>query len=147
MGRRKAPRIEHLPEKDIQDIEAFTPEQQEFFIERLGHEKTSGLITALLRSYRISAHVSNAAWKVVKESETGAISPESFRELQKALHIYSPLNFLPFKSDVEFAALMLESVYNTLESWDFSEPSKMLDFAEYLYDRIVQLRTRPVAGS
>lgn len=146
MGRRPAPRVEHMVENEIQELESMTLEQVETLVARCGTSKTSELIMALLRSYRSSAHVSNAAWRVVKESEDGGtISAGSFRALRAALHAYSPLNFLPFRSDVEYAAATLESLYNTLESWNFNSPRAMLSFAEHLYERITQLRTRPAA--
>jgi hypothetical protein len=134
-------RLMRLPEGKLQELERLDSTGMSAFIMQVGTQKAAEHIVAAMRSYRIAASVSNAAWKVMKEStEGGQISAESWQELQKALALYAPAYFPPFQSDLEFACQALEDLYDHLSQWNVEGGSTMV-MMEQTYERICQLRT------
>ena len=128
----------YMPESEIQLLERMTEAEVAAYIMRAGTAKAGENIVCLLRSYRIASRVANAAWKVVKEGETGVYT-DSYVELTKALNLYSPGNFPPYASDLEFGCRMLEELYDHLSQWNGEGMSTMV-LMEQLFDRIQQMR-------
>lgn len=128
----------YMPESEIQMLEQMTEAQVAAYIMREGTAKAGEQIVCLMRSYRIAAAVANAAWKVVKEGETGVYT-DSYVELTKALNLYSPGNFPPYASDLEFGCRMLEELYDHLSQWNGEGMSTMV-LMEQLFARIEEMR-------
>lgn len=132
-------RLMLMPEGKIQELEKYNSAQMSSMIGTIGLQKTSELFITLLRSYRVAASVANAAWRVTKDAEAGQITGESWQLLQKTLHLYSPGNFRPFKSDLEFYCCKLEELYDYLSQWNNTETSTMV-IMEQLYEKIREMR-------
>lgn len=99
----------HLSESEIQQYETLTLEEISSVFFKLGVSKGAQLFFVMLQSYRIAARVANAAWGLV---QSNLQSPEELKRLQQALRDYSPNNFAPHRSDIEFAAECFEEYYN-----------------------------------
>lgn len=132
-------RMTYLPEKKLVELEKLSEAEMASFIMTVGTQKAAETFVAALRSYRITASVANAGWKVAQEAASGSISAESFQQLQKTLANYSPANFPPFKSDLEFHCRSLEELYDHLSQWNF-EGSNTMVMMEQLFERISQAR-------
>ena len=128
-----------MSEREIRDLEGMSTTELWLWLDKKGPHRGESVMS-LLRSYRIAATVANAAWKVVKEAEGGAITPESFQALQQTLNLYSPGNFLPFQSDLEFGCRMLEELYDHLARWATPQ-GNTLQMLEALFERICEART------
>jgi hypothetical protein len=128
-----------MKEGEIQDLEKLDEAQMGAFIMQTGTQKSADKLVALLRSYRIAAMVANSAWKVMKESQSGQITPASWTELQQRLNLYSPGNFPPFRSDLEFLCRSLEELYDWLSPHNHEGGSTMV-IMEKLFERIDSIR-------
>lgn len=110
------PKQTYLPEADIQNYEAMDYGHLSAHLGKLGISKGADLFLALLRSYRIAAHVANAAWGLVKELEAGGpITPETWLRIMRSLHDYSPGNFPPHPGDIEYCCHVLERLYDRMD--------------------------------
>jgi hypothetical protein len=127
-----------MPDSEIQLLERMTDAEVAAYIMREGTAKAGENIVCLMRSYRIASRVANAAWKAVKEGETGVFT-DSYDELRKTLNLYSPGNFPPYASDLEFGCRLLEELYDHLSPLSGEGMTTMV-LMEKLFERIEQLR-------
>ncbi len=130
----------YMPMSEVQQFEKMTSAQIGSLLGHLGTQKFSEQIESLARSLRIAATVANAAWKLIKEVDgTGTISYEISLELRKALNLYSPGNFQPYASDLEFGCRLLEELYDHLSKYT-DHPNAAAVMMEQLFERIQQMR-------
>ena len=130
-----------MPEAEIQDLERMTKDALMVLLSAKGPHKIAQLIDALLRSYRLAATVANVAWKLAKEAEHGAITPETFEALQAALADYSPGNFAPPRNTLEYACRVLEDLYDRLLATN-TPAHTTTTMVECLFNYITELQTQ-----
>lgn len=129
----------YMPESEIQMLERMTEDQVAVYIMREGTQKAGENIVCLIRSYRIAAKVANVAWKLAQEAAAGSVSIETLTELNKTLNLYSPGNFPPYASDLEFGCRLLESLYDRLSAYNGEGMSTMV-LMEKLFEEVEQAR-------
>jgi hypothetical protein len=126
-----------MSDADIRQLEAMSDAEIGMLVHKMGVAKTGEFISSIMRSYRISSMVANAAWTVIDELDAG--NPLSLRELRAALNLYSPGNFPPYASDLEHTCRTLEELYDHLSQYSGEGNSTMV-MLEQLYERIVAYR-------
>ena len=132
----------YLSEKEVLELERMDSSELAGFVFRAGTNKAGETMTALLRSYRISCTVANAAWKLVQELDgpEGVPSVETMERLREALHLYSPGNFPVAPMTLAYGCQLLEETYTYMAQWG---PDNMAAaMLEKLYERILAFRGR-----
>lgn len=134
-------RADGLTEQEIVELEKKNATQLSMMVIRDGTSFAVETIAGLLRSYRATSAVANAAWRLVTQLDTGYAVVAELAILRKMLHRYAPEHFPPYRSDVAYAAWQLELLYNHLSAKNFATTPQVL---EEIIEWCADLRSRPV---
>ncbi len=131
----------------------------------LGVQRAATLFHLMLQSFKITARVANAGWRlfsvlrtVLKPNEKTWIPQTVMAEVEQSLHDYSPDNFRPHIADLEFASACFEQFYNDASTKETKEEIEELIFewtkklheqleakkGEYVKPTVDEVRRRPV---
>jgi hypothetical protein len=104
----------HLSNREIQEFRDMDSAAIGAVFMRVGVAKGAQLFCALKESFNIADAVAKAAWGYVKAIENGDEynAKEEFESCKRALNDYSPDNWRPHRSVIQFAAEYFEKMYN-----------------------------------
>jgi hypothetical protein len=107
-------RKNHLSNKEIQEFREMDSAQIGSLFFQKGVSTGAKLFHQLLESFEIANRVALAAWGYCKAigNQDEYNAKEEYSSMEKALSEYSPGNFHPHVSDLQFAAEYFEQMYN-----------------------------------
>lgn len=127
----KPSRTVFLSDPEIRELERMDAGQISAHFMQAGVDKASQIVRAMIASYRITAHVANAAWglfetlrchpDILEEIDRRPDLKEALGKVGAALSSYSPGNWPPPRTDREYAMHVLEKLYETATrrpSWE-----------------------------
>lgn len=132
-AKKKPSRTVFLTDPEIRELEKMDDGQLGSHFFTLGVQKAAEVVRSTIASYRITARVANAGWKLMQfmredqtvlaiiQSRPGFV--EAYNELQAALSDYSPGNWPAPRNEREYAAHVLERLYEEatrMPSWESS---------------------------
>ncbi len=122
-----------LTDPEIREYEAMDAGQISAHFFTAGVQKASEIVRSVIASYRITARVANASWGFAQavSQDPGLLAfiaskPQlkiPFEALLAAMHDYSPGNWPPPRHEREYAAHVLEQLYElaaSMPSWESS---------------------------
>lgn len=122
-----------LTDPEIREFERMDAGQIGAYFFTAGVQKASEIVRAVIASYRITARVANAGWALADEMQKdvtvmsairgSARVSAALRALTDSLRDYSPGNWPPPRNEREYAAHVLEELYETavkMPSWESS---------------------------
>lgn len=129
----KPSRTVFLSDPEIREFEAMDDGQLSAFFFQNGVGVAAEIVRSVIASYRITARVANAGWKLAKAIQedkdvlgwirTRPLVGTAFDELVAALSDYSPGNWPPPRTEREHAMHILEKLYEEATrrpSWESS---------------------------
>lgn len=128
-----------LPEKEIQDLEAMASIPLTDYVSAIPHQELQAKFIALLHSYRLAARVANAAWRFNKacEATSGPDNTlDASEEMYRALHDYSPANWMLPVSDVHVIAKELGELSTEIDQTQ--DGALMEGVQELIYNRLMK---------
>lgn len=132
--------MKNMTETELTELERMNRNQLVVYLTKLGTAGSADLVIAILRSYRVAAHVATAAWRLNDAMELGVGTVVALTSVKDALKYFAPVYFKNRQPVREAASHTLELVYNAMQDWDFKQPNGVEDFMEQLFDKIVTLR-------
>lgn len=134
-AKKKPSRTVFLTDPEIRELEQMDDGQISVHFMQLGVQNASQVVRAMIASYRITARVANAGWKLLQALNqddegmkevlswlaTNTAAREALLELRSALTDYSPGNWPPPRTEREYAMHILEKLYETATrrpSWE-----------------------------
>lgn len=137
-------RRNHLTIEQIREFRGMDAASLGSIFYQKGVATAGKLFYQLLESFDIAHAVARAAWGYAKalENNDEYNAKEEWTNLERALHDFSPGNWKPHRSDLQFAKEYVETMFNDVftrpqEQWE----ETMFTYAKQLQDLLEQVST------